>query len=85
MLSPEWRPPAALPRPEMPGDSVARLVWLVTTAAPAGPWLPTVAEQDAAWLATYGDAVERLQRNQHNARAYGSLTAAPGTVIGGHL
>ena len=62
-----------------------RIVWWPRDAAPAEPWLPTVAEQDAAWWDTYGATVERLQHNSHNARAYGSLAPVAGTVIGGHL
>ncbi len=33
-----------------------RILSWIRDAAPAEPWLPTVAEQDAAWDAAYGDA-----------------------------
>jgi hypothetical protein len=73
MLSPEWRPPAALPRPEMPGDPVARLVWLVTTAAPAGPWLPTVDEQDGAWRELLGERADAIRAGNISARAHAGM------------
>jgi hypothetical protein len=36
--------------PPLPADDTARLLWLVSAQGGAGrPWLPTAAEQDAAW------------------------------------
>jgi hypothetical protein len=41
--------------PSVPADDTARLLWLVGDRAQAWrPWLPTVAEQDAAWRAHAG-------------------------------
>jgi hypothetical protein len=54
-LSPHWKPPARIPPIPAPEDPTARLLWVVSEqAAPARPWLPTVAQQDAAWLAQFG-------------------------------
>jgi hypothetical protein len=35
-------------------DPVELLLWLVAPAAVGKPWLPAVAEQDAAWWNAYG-------------------------------
>lgn len=44
--------PGRIPAPE---DPTARLLWVVGPEGAAGhPWLPSVAEQDAAWLAQFG-------------------------------
>jgi hypothetical protein len=44
-----------IPGPPLPEDATARLLWLVSDQAAAGrPWLPTAAEQDAAWWARFG-------------------------------
>ena len=43
------------PGPPVPQDDTARLLWLLSDEAAAGrPWLPTVAEQDAAWRTHFG-------------------------------
>lgn len=50
-LTPGWRQGMrpVIPAPE---DPTERLLWAVSDpTAPAKPWLPTVAEQDAAWWA----------------------------------
>jgi hypothetical protein len=48
-----------IPVPRLPEDETARLLWLVSEQAVAGrPWLPTVAEQDAAWRAHVGRPVK---------------------------
>lgn len=50
-LRPGWKLPAPVPLLEAPTDVHERLLWLVSDAiAPGKPWLPTLAEQDAAWL-----------------------------------
>jgi hypothetical protein len=51
-----------LPLPEDPAE---RLLWMVSPKATAArPWLPTVAEQDAAWLKEFGEeARARAGRN----------------------
>ena len=47
------------PSPPVPQDDTARLLWLLSDEAAAGrPWLPTVAEQDAAWRAQFGRPAE---------------------------
>jgi hypothetical protein len=51
----------SLPRPEIPVDPMEKLVWFATTAQPAEPWLPTVSEQDAAWLSLFGDRLEKIR------------------------
>ncbi len=40
--------------------------------APAKPWLPTVAEQDKAWLAVFGERLEQQRRYAANAQAIGA-------------
>jgi hypothetical protein len=43
-----------IPRPLVPEDETRRLLWLASDQAAIGrPWLPTVAEQDAAWAASF--------------------------------
>lgn len=57
-LHPGWsaESTAAMPAIPFPKDPAERLLWIVTPeVAAAEPWLPTVAEQDAAWLAMYGE------------------------------
>jgi hypothetical protein len=52
-------PYEGIPVPPLPDDDTARLLWLVSDEAAAGrPWLPTVAEQDAAWRARFGRPVQ---------------------------
>jgi len=51
---PTWRHPARIPMLPFPEDATERLLWIVGPEAKAAePWLPTVAEQDAAWLAQF--------------------------------
>jgi len=60
-----WRLPAALPRVPAPEDPMEHLLWVVSdAAAPGKPWLPTVAEQDAAWWALLGEAAPQAQAAQ---------------------
>ena len=48
-----------------PDDPTARLLWVVSAAAaPGQPWLPTISEQDAAWMDEYGEAVKARQGQQ---------------------
>lgn len=48
---PNWKLPAPIPRVPVPEDAVERLLWMAGPEAAIGkPWLPTVAEQDEAWL-----------------------------------
>ena len=52
-------PYEGIPVPPLPDDDTARLLWLVSDEAANGrPWLPTVAEQDAAWRARFGRPVQ---------------------------
>ena len=54
-LSPQWKPPMRTPPIPAPADPTARLLWVVGPEGAIGrPWLPTVAQQDAAWLAQFG-------------------------------
>jgi len=56
-----------------PEDDRERLLWVVSEAlAPAKPWLPTVAEQDKAWLAVFGERLEQQRRYAANAQAIGA-------------
>ena len=68
-LVPGYTPNRPLPRPDLPRDTVAALLWLVSDAAPAHPCLPTVAEQDEAWLALFGEDRQRRQAGHVSARA----------------
>jgi len=53
-LSPQWKPPMSIPRIPAPADPTERLLWIVGPEGAAGrPWLPTIAEQDAAWWAQF--------------------------------
>ena len=54
----------------IPDDPTAALLWLVTTAAPAEPWLPSIAQRDQAWQDAFGDLVRRVQANRFNAQAF---------------
>jgi hypothetical protein len=38
-----------------------KLIWFCTTAQPAEPWLPTVAQQDGAWLTVFGPSLEKIR------------------------
>jgi hypothetical protein len=53
-----------LPRPEIPVDPMEKLVWFATTGQPAEPWLPTVAQQDGAWLTLFGPRLEKIRGQQ---------------------
>jgi len=44
----------------IPKEPVARMLWFLTDAQTAEPWLPTVAEQDQAWEAVYGEAHRKV-------------------------
>lgn len=71
---PAWQPPARIPQLPLPEDEAARLLWLASDqAATAEPWLPTYAEQDAAWWATFGEEVMARQQGQHGAQAMAAM------------
>jgi len=54
-LSPQWKPPMRTPPIPAPADPGERLLWVAGPEGAIGrPWLPTVAQQDAAWLAQFG-------------------------------
>ena len=56
-----------------PADDRERLLWVVSDAvAAARPWLPTVAEQDAAWDAVFGEAQQMRVQAQRDAAAIGA-------------
>lgn len=67
---PGWKLPAPIPRIPFPDDATARLLWLASDeVTKAKPWLSTMAEQDAAWWAQFGQQVQQTRQNHHNARA----------------
>lgn len=69
-LAPDWTVGTSpMPRPAVPTDPTAALVWLVTTADPAQPWLPTIDQQDAAWHDVFGHAAKARGRAAVSARA----------------
>lgn len=56
--------PGSTARPtqvDSPTEPVPLMLWLVGSAKPAGPWLPTVNEQDQAWWSAYGQGIEHRQ------------------------
>lgn len=63
---------APTPRLPVPDGDVELMGWLVTDAAPAGPWLPTTDEQDARWHELYGAAVRRQQAGRAMAESVGA-------------
>ena len=65
-----YEPNRPLPRTELPQQPAAALLWLVNEGAPGTPWLPTVNEQDDAWLAVFGEVVHRRHAAHISARAY---------------
>lgn len=69
-LVPGYVPNRPLPRPDVPKDPAAGLLWLVTAGEPGRPWLPTAAQQDEAWMALFGEVVRRNQAAALSARAY---------------
>lgn len=76
-LSPQWKPPAQIPRIPAPHDPTERLLWTVSeAAAPAQPWLPTMAEQDAAWWNQFGEGVENRAQRHRDAQAIGARIGA---------
>ncbi len=69
---PGWQPTSPVPALPFPSDPVERLLWLVgPEASAAEPWLPTVAEQDAAWWGQFGEAIERRKNYTGAANAFG--------------
>lgn len=73
---PDWKLPARIPPLPSPQDPTQRLLWVVgPDAAMAKPWLPTLAEQDAAWWETFGSGVERAQRNRMNLEGFRGVFA----------
>jgi len=67
------------PRVETPSDPVDLMLWLAGPAAPARPWLPTVDEQDAAWLRTYSEGIDR----RRTAAALAESVGARGSFLVG--
>ena len=75
-LHPNWKPGARVPRVPQPDDPTARLLWVVSPeAAPARPWLPTVAERDQRWVDTFAADIQMRNTARHNATAYGAVLA----------
>ena len=72
------QPPPAMARIPAPVDPIPRLAWLVGDGAAGEPWLPTIAEQDAAWEAsTYGERTRQLAQGALNAQAIGARGSFP--------
>lgn len=68
---PRWKPPAQIPRLPFPEEPQMSLLWLASDSAAqaAGPWLPTIEQQDAAWWGRFGEAQQRQAANHVAARA----------------
>ena len=74
-LGPPGLPYDRTPAPAPAEDDTARLLWLVSARAARGrPWLPTVAEQDAAWLACF-EAPDGARRTDRVASEAGDASA----------
>lgn len=71
-LFPELPERSRLPQDwPVPEEPVARMLWLLTDARTAEPWLPTVAEQDQAYDAVYGGANRMRANAAHFAQGSG--------------
>jgi hypothetical protein len=69
---------ARMPRIPFPEDPSARLLWMVSEPAQqAQPWLPTVTEQDTAWLKHYGEVIERRRNARGMAEQVGARAPMP--------
>lgn len=62
-----------MPRPAIPESLESAVLWLVTDGASGKPWLPTTLEQDAAWLAVFGEALEQRRAASLSARAHAGM------------
>lgn len=71
-LVPGWKPGARIPQLPVPEDPSARLLWIVGDGAVAKPWLPTMAEQDAAWWDRFGEAQQMRAQAHRDALAIGA-------------
>ncbi|CAN5623200.1 hypothetical protein BH24ACT5_BH24ACT5_20100 [soil metagenome] len=74
VLVPGWQlstaPWPGVPAPE---DPVERLLWVASDGvAPARPWLPTVAELDAAYWKVFGAGIEMRAQAQRDSEAIGA-------------
>ncbi len=58
-----------MPRIDYPSDPVDLALWLVGPAAAARPWLPSTADRDRQWIATYGGQAARLRAGHGHAVA----------------
>lgn len=59
-----------VPVPLLPDDDTARLLWLVSEEGDAGkPWLPSAAEQDAAWQRHFARPLQAALPQQAGAQA----------------
>ncbi|MDP9395574.1 MAG: hypothetical protein M3Q27_15555 [Actinomycetota bacterium] len=73
-LVPGWTPTVGMPRIPFPEGATARLLWIASEeVAPARPWLPTFAEQDAAYWSIFGEQITQARQNQHNMRAMAEM------------
>jgi len=72
-LVPPLAPTQRIPDLPAPTDPLERILWVVNEGAVAEPWLPTVAEQDAAWWDAFGARVEQARRNHFNAQAFSAF------------
>ncbi len=81
-FAPDWTPGTArLPRPPFPADPTELLFWLVTdpAAVEAQTWLPTLAEQNAAWSAVFGEVQAQRAAAASNANAMRAMFERTGT------
>jgi hypothetical protein len=73
---PSWKHPAPIPPLPAPSGATERLLWQVSDqVAIARPWFPTVREQDAAWLAQFGEAIAAQGEGRAVARAVAATAA----------
>lgn len=72
-MRPGWKAPARILPLDAPTEPVEYLLWLVSpAAAPGKPWLPTIAEQDAAWWKQFGEGQEMRRQAHRNGMAVGA-------------
>jgi hypothetical protein len=69
-FQPGWQPPMQIQPLPFPTQPVDVLLWIISDeVAAAEPWLPTVAQQDQAWLAQFGDAMNKRHAAHDHANA----------------
>lgn len=73
-LVPDWAAPQRLSRLPWPAaeDSAGRLLWLIREGSIAQPWIPSPSEQDEAWLAVWGEHMDKMRTNREYYAAVGN-------------